>query len=160
MEVYILRHGIAENARAGMSDADRALTAEGEQKLREVLRSARKAKAEPALILTSPLRRAVETAAIAAEVLETHRKPVRTDALAPGSSPQEIWQEIQSNRSALSLLLAGHEPLLSQFLGYLLGCPTLEVDFKKGALARIDIDRFTGEPHGVLKWLLVSKLVS
>ena len=160
MEIYILRHGIAENARAGMTDGDRALTAEGEQKLREVLRSARKAKAEPALILTSPLRRAVETAEIAADVLGTSKKPVRTDALAPDSSPQEIWQEIQAHRSAGALLLAGHEPLLSQCLGYMLGCSSLEVDFKKGALARIDIDHFTGEPHGVLKWFLVPKLVS
>jgi phosphohistidine phosphatase len=160
MEIYILRHGIAEAAGAGMADADRALTVEGEQKLRDVLRSARKAKAEPALILTSPLRRAVETAAIAADVLGTNKGPVRTDALAPDSTPERIWQEIRANRSAGALLLAGHEPLLGQLLGYLLGCPTLEVDFKKGALARIDIDHFTGEPRGVLKWLLVPKLAS
>ena len=159
MEIYILRHGIAENARAGMTDADRALTTEGDEKLREVLRSARKAKAQPALILTSPLRRAVETAEIAAEVLGMSEKPVRTDALAPGSWPQEIWREIQANRSAGSVLLAGHEPLLGQCVGYLLGCPSLEVDFKKGALARIDIDHFSGEPRGALKWLLVPKLV-
>src|SRR5439155_16728495 len=38
MEIYILRHGIAEEAHGGMKDADRALTAEGAKKLQSVLR--------------------------------------------------------------------------------------------------------------------------
>ena len=33
MEIYILRHGMAEEAQGGMKDADRALTPEGAKKL-------------------------------------------------------------------------------------------------------------------------------
>ena len=154
MEIYILRHGIAENAKAGMSDADRALTGEGREKLEELLGVARRAKVRPSVILTSPLRRAVETAEIAVSALEFKGKPVRTDALSPDSTPEQIWQEIRKHKDADALLLAGHEPLLSQTIAYLLGCPSLQVDFKKGALARLDTDQFAGEPRAILKWLL------
>jgi hypothetical protein len=34
------------------------------------------------------------------------------------------------------------------------------VDFKKGAIACIELERFPAEPHGVLRWLLTSKLAS
>jgi phosphohistidine phosphatase len=158
MEIYILRHGIAEDAKGAMTDAERALTDEGRQKLRDLLRVARAAKAHPSLILTSPLRRAVETAEIAADALGCGRKPIRTEALAPESTPGKVWQEILGHRDAGGVLLAGHEPLLSQTIAHLLACPALNVDFKKGALARIDIDRFGEEPRGILKWLLTSKL--
>jgi phosphohistidine phosphatase len=159
MEIYILRHGIAEDAKGGMADADRALTDEGKQKLREVMRAARGAKVRPSLILTSPLRRAVETAEIAAAVLEFRDRLIQTEALAPESTPENVWREMRKHKDAGALLLAGHEPLLSHVIAYLLGCPLMQVDLKKGALARIDIDQLAGEPRGTLKWLLIPKLV-
>ena len=66
MKIYILRHGIAEEAQGNQPDSERALTAEGKKKLRSVLRTAAAADVAPSLILTSPLRRAVQTAQIAA----------------------------------------------------------------------------------------------
>jgi hypothetical protein len=40
----------------------------------------------------------------------------------------------------------------------LLGSPNLQVDFKKGAIACVELERFTAEPHGVLRWMLTPKL--
>jgi hypothetical protein len=45
-------------------------------------------------------------------------------------------------------------------MAYLLGAPGLQIDYKKGALACVEIDHFTAEPHGVLKWLLTPKLAA
>ncbi|MBV8904023.1 MAG: histidine phosphatase family protein, partial [Acidobacteriia bacterium] len=78
MELYLLRHGIAENGRPGLKDADRALTAEGKDKLKRVLVRARGAGVEPGVILSSPYRRALETAQIAAESLGYRGKIVQT----------------------------------------------------------------------------------
>ena len=69
MQIYLLRHGIAEDARPGHSDAKRALTKEGGERVAEVIKAARRAGAEPSLIVSSPFVRAVETARIAAEGL-------------------------------------------------------------------------------------------
>jgi len=154
MEIYLLRHGIAEDAAPGRPDAERALTAPGRQKLRRVLARAKEAKVEPDLILSSPYRRALETAEVAVESLGYRGKIVPTETLVPNADPRDTWTEIRAYKSESSVLLASHEPLMSTLLAFLLNTPSLMVDFKKAALARVDCDRFGPEPHGTLKWML------
>jgi phosphohistidine phosphatase len=152
MQVHLLRHGTAEDIRAGGSDFERKLTPAGREEVRHAIERARPAIA-PTLILSSPFARAVETAEIAAEVVGYKGNIVRTEALVPTASPQLVWQEMRSRPDELQILLAGHEPLLSQLTAYLLNCPTLHVDMRKATLVRIDIDRFAGKPCGLLKWV-------
>lgn len=160
MQIYILRHGIAEEGHAGQPDSERALVPEGKKKLRHVLRAAAAASVSPSLILTSPFRRAVQTAQIAAEVLNYKGDLLRTRALEPGSHPRFVWEEIRVHKNEPEILLAGHEPLFSSLTAYLLGCSNLQIDFKKGALACVQIDHFTAEPQGALKWMLTPKLAA
>jgi phosphohistidine phosphatase len=160
MEIYILRHGIAEDGQAGQPDSERALTPDGRKKLRTVLKVAANAGVAPSLILTSPFKRALQTAQLAAEILEYKGELLRTKVLEPGSSPKSVWDEIRVHKDEARILLAGHEPLFSRLTAYLLGTPELQVDFKKGAMACIELERFPPEPHGVLRWMLTSKLAS
>jgi phosphohistidine phosphatase len=158
MEIYILRHGIAEEAKAGAPDAERALTGTGREKLRAVLERAREAGVKPSLILTSPYRRALQTAHMAGQVLGCN-KIVESEILAPGAAPKAVWDAICARRREPALLIAGHEPLLGMTVGYLLGVPALHVDLKKAALVRIDQESFGGAPRGILKWMLTPRLV-
>ena len=158
MQIYLLRHGIAEDGIPGRSDRERALTTEGRKRLREVLVAVKAAGVAPDLLLASPYKRAQETAAIAAEVLGYRRNIETTTALVPESSPEAVWEEIRVWRDARQLLLASHEPLMSSTLAHLLGCPQLLVEFKKGAIARVDLDHFGPAPYGVLRWLMTPKL--
>src|SRR5689334_7541485 len=98
VDVLLLRHGIAEDPKPGESDSARALTSEGRRKLGEILDVARHAKVEPSLILTSPFQRAVETAELAANKLGYSRQILKTRALQPDSSPEDVWQEIRGHR--------------------------------------------------------------
>jgi len=157
MEIYILRHGIAEDAGPGGSDKDRALTQAGREKLSRVLERARAAGAAPSLILSSPYRRAVETARIAGQTLGC-RKTVETAALTPDGTPEEVWDEICAHSGEKALLLSGHQPLLGITVAFLLGTSALQVDLKKAALVAIDQESFSGEPHGVLMWMLTPRL--
>src|SRR5947209_1866703 len=113
MEIYILRHGIAEEATRGMNDADRALTPEGASKLETVLRRARAVDVEPSIILTSPYRRARETAEIAAKTLRGKSTLVESPALVPDSSPEAVWDDIRPHKAETQVMIVGHEPLLS-----------------------------------------------
>src|SRR5260370_4971490 len=158
MESYILRHGIAEEATGGMGDADRGMTDEGKKKLQSVLRRARAVDVAQAVILSSPLRRAVETAQVAVEVLRSSAKVVETGALTPESSPEAVWEEIRAHKTESSVMIVGHEPLFSSVYSYLLGAPSVQIDVKKGSLGRIDVDRFSGQPRGGLRWLIYPKL--
>jgi phosphohistidine phosphatase len=157
MRIYMLRHGIAEERRAGLDDSRRALTAAGRTKLRLVLQRARAAKVAPTLILTSPYRRASQTARLAASVLG--RVPVvSTGALLPSASPEDVWREIRAHFAEPSLLLAGHQPLLGAVASWLLGSTRPVVELKKGALLAIAIEDAAKPQRGMIEWLLTPKL--
>jgi len=160
MEIYILRHGIAESQEPGASDARRALTDQGRAKLRLVLNRARLADVSPSLILTSPYVRAAQTAELAAEILGYGKAVVRTDALLPSSSAAAVWREICSHGGERAVLLAGHEPLLSETASYLLGSDRVIVELKKGSLLFIEIEKLNRESAGVLKWMLTPRLAA
>ncbi len=102
----------------------------------------------------------MQTAQLAAEVLDYKGDLLRTKALEPGGHPGMVWEEIRVHKDEGAILLAGHEPLFSSLTAYSAGCPDLQVDFKKGALACVEVDRFGAEPHGVLKWFITPKLAS
>jgi phosphohistidine phosphatase len=156
MELYLLRHGIAEDNAA--TDADRQLTEEGRQKLRRVLKRAAAAGVQPSLILSSPYKRAVETAEIAATELDYKGKILRVGSLTPDSSPPSVWSEIRGHRDESAILLAGHEPLFSATVAFLLGSTQEMIAFRKAALVRIDVHGFGASPQGVLQWMLTPKL--
>jgi phosphohistidine phosphatase len=160
MELYLLRHGIAEDASPGIRDEDRKLTDEGREKVRNTLRLAARIGVKPALILTSPFVRAVETAEVAAKALGYEGDLVRTNVLVPDAQPRNVWSEIRTLRDEDQLLLASHNPLCASLAGYLLGAPELSVAFRKGALLRVDFASFGHEPRGVLQWLMTPKMAA
>jgi phosphohistidine phosphatase len=158
MEIYLLRHGIAEDQTPTQQDSHRALTKEGITRLQEVLATVAKAGSSPQLILSSPYVRARQTADIARQILKVEADIVETQALVPMAQPREAWDDIRALRSESSILLASHEPLMGQLLAFLLSVPGLQLDFKKGAIARVDLHSFGPAPRGVLKWFLTAKL--
>ena len=159
MQVYLLRHGIASDGAPGKPDSERALTGEGRKELRALLQFANKAGVKPALILSSPYRRAMETARLAESELGCGGGILESRTLTPSGDAADVWQEIRIHKNEKSILLSSHEPLMGLLLGYILGGLNLQVDFKKGALARVDVDSFPAQPRGVFKWMMHPKMV-
>ena len=158
MELYIFRHGIAADAAAGQSDADRALTDAGRKKTAEVVQTARRAGVDPSLIVSSPYLRAMQTARIAADEFRYRGEVLRTETLVPHGTPEDVWSELRDYRDERAVLLAGHEPLLSRLVAWLLAAPALRVDMKKAAMVRIDLESFGPVPQGTLRWMITPKL--
>ena len=158
MQVYLLRHGIAEEESSRVNDADRALTNEGRRKLRHVLAHVADSGVKASLILTSPLKRAVESAAIARSCLKSQDEPVVSRSLVPGGNVADVWTEMRTHHEAEVLVLVGHNPLFANLAPYLLGTPELRVDFKKGAMMCIDFESIGLKPKGVLRWYLTARL--
>jgi phosphohistidine phosphatase len=123
-----------------------------------VLQRAHKAGVNPTLIISSPYTRAMETAEIAARELEYNSEIVRSDRLLPNSTPPDLWSEVRAHRDEPSILLAGHEPLFSATLAWMVGSTRAMVDFRKGGLARIDFSTIGADPRGVLQWMLTPKV--
>jgi phosphohistidine phosphatase SixA len=56
------------------------------------------------------------------------------------------------------IVLVGHEPFLSRFFSHLLSGETaLKIDFKKGALAKLTVEKLTQGPCATLNWFLTPK---
>lgn len=158
MELYLFRHGIAEDGKAGSSDSERALTDEGRKKTAEVAKLARKSGATPSLIMTSPYVRARQTARIAADEMDYESQIVTIESLVPHGSPDKVWADIRDYSDVESVLLAGHEPLMSRLVAFFLNAPSLRVEMKKAAMVRIDLESARQNPHGILRWMIVPKL--
>lgn len=158
MELYLFRHGIAEDAPPGHADSLRRLTPEGRARSAAVAGMARHAGVAPSLIASSPYARAVQTAEVAAKEFDWKGELLRLPSLVPHGTPEGVWSDIRDLRDESAVLLAGHEPLLANLTAYLLNAPGLIVDMKKSAMVRIDIAGFGAAPRGVLRWMIVPKL--
>jgi phosphohistidine phosphatase len=158
MELYLLRHGAAEDAPAGQPDSARKLVPQGEEKTAKVMKMAEAAGVKPSLILSSPYVRALETARIAARVLDYKGEIVQIKSLVPHGTPAAVWNDLRDYKDEPSILIAGHEPLLSHLVGHLLNSPALRVEMKKSALVRVDLEGFGAAPRGTLRWMAIPKL--
>ena len=158
MQLYILRHGIAEEKGSKQKDPDRALTGEGKKKLAAVLNVAARAGVAPAIMNVDP--KLIASDALAAEALGYSEPPMEVESLEPHGSPEGVWNDVRDHRAEESVLLAGHEPLLGQVVAYLLGTPALQLEFRKGAMVCLTVENFRGEPHGVLEWILTPRLAN
>lgn len=158
MEIYLFRHGIAEDAAPGHSDAERRLTAEGERQVAEVVRLARRGGLGNPRVISSPYVRAVETARIALRELGIGAELIQTAALVPYGEPENAWTELRDYRAEHAVLLAGHEPLMGRLAAYLLNSPGLQVKMKKSAMLRIDVEGVRAAPRGVLRWMITPGL--
>ncbi|HEY8152954.1 MAG TPA: phosphohistidine phosphatase SixA [Myxococcota bacterium] len=132
MDLLVIRHGQAEPRGEGGSDASRRLTEDGRKKLRRGAKGLRKLVPELDLLVSSPLVRAVETAAIVSEAyggLAVEETP----CLEPEREPKELADWL-AERSAATLAIVGHEPLLSHAVSWFLsGLRSSFVELKTGS---------------------------
>lgn len=152
-----MRHGIAADPVRGMRDADRALTEEGVRKTARIAAGLRALGIEIDAVLSSPYRRAEETAHLVAEALRPGRGVELYPPLAAGATPAAaLVHGLQPPHGAERLLLVGHQPDLGELASQLLtGAPTLvPLPFKKGAVAAIAVARLPPRQPGLLEWFL------
>jgi phosphohistidine phosphatase len=154
MELFLLRHGIAESRALSGRDADRRLTPAGSAELRVMMKRASGMGVRPQLIFASPYIRAMESAGIAAEQLSYDGAILRTPSLTPDSIPGDVWTEVRAFADTSSVLLVSHEPLLSSTLAWLLGLSRAGPGFGTANLACVALEQLGPIPAGKLKFFL------
>ncbi len=150
MKLYLLRHGKADWPNWDKPDDERPLTRKGKKEMRSVAKLLRKLEVDSAVILSSLLPRALETAEIVGKCLGVPLQQER--ALGKGFNAAKL-RDILKRNEVDELMLVGHEPDFSGVIRAVMGG---DVKLAKGGVARIDIDQ--GEDHGRLIWLLSPKL--
>lgn len=138
------------------NDAGRPLTDEGRAKLRAVARAMKVMKLRFDAILSSPYKRARQTAELVATKLNTKQKVKYTSHLAPTGKIQDLVRLLDELRPRpRNILLVGHEPYLSSFASVLLtGEPGLAIKLKKGGVAKLSMETPHASARAELEWLL------
>ena len=138
MNLFVVRHAVAEDAKAGQDDASRALTPDGARKFRRAVQGVRELGWRFDRVLTSPWLRAAQTTELLAPICG--RDPIATDLLC--KSPQAellamISEATAPEKKRHGTAVVGHEPWLGELIAWLaFGDSRLGdgLDLKKGGI--------------------------
>jgi len=159
VELYLIRHGVAEERGAAWpDDSKRPLTDNGMTRVRKSARGLDELGVTFDVILTSPLVRTRQTAEIIAGELDSHPHVVQVHSLAPGGTYQTVMADLEKHARRARIALVGHEPGIGEFAARLIGTRHA-LEFKKGAVCRIDVDAVPPTAPGDLRWFLSSKIL-
>jgi phosphohistidine phosphatase len=157
--VFVIRHAVAEEpvdaARERRNDGQRRLTESGKRDMRKAAAGLARLLGDIPLIFTSPLKRAVETAEILNEAFPL-AKLRQQPLLSPGFDPDALLRSIAGQAGPIALV--GHEPDLSQWIGYMTtGSSRSVVRMKKGCVCRLDMPDPAAAGEACIAWLLTVK---
>ena len=161
MNLFVLRHGLAgEHGELGLArDSERPLTPKGERKLWRITQAMEEMELSFDVILTSPYVRARQTAEIVSEAFGLNKKLECTEHLTPSGSSKKLIDFIAALKPLPeNVLLAGHEPYLSELISLLLtGETKASILMKKGGLCKLSADALHHGRCATLEWLLTPK---
>jgi phosphohistidine phosphatase len=129
MELLLWRHCEAE---PGEPDLGRALTGKGEKQARRMAAWLHAQLPQSARILTSPARRAQQTAQALAELAPRKLKTV--DALAPGAGVGDVLRAVRWPDAESVVVVVGHQPTLGWVASHLLSGSEADWPIRKGGL--------------------------
>ncbi len=91
-------------------------------------------KVQPEVILTSPIRRAVETATIIADELGGIKMEQISELGQGFSGPTEVLAALRPYKNLKEIVLVGHQPGLGELASFMLtgSIDACTIDFKKG----------------------------
>jgi phosphohistidine phosphatase len=150
MQLHFLRHADAGDPEAWEGpDAVRPLSEKGRKQSRRLGEHLASIGFSAERYITSPKTRALETA----EIVAGHVKgTVAIDERLGGPLDTDILERVLADAGDPDVaVIVGHDPDFSEMLSTLTG-PRLEM--KKGAIARVDIDRPLQAGGGTLRWLI------
>jgi phosphohistidine phosphatase len=158
MILYFLRHASAgEHVANPKKDEKRALDKEGIEQCGYIGRALAALNVQVDIIVSSPLKRCTQTASLVGNELGYEGKMQLDDGLRPGAGLADFRKLLDKYSKQEAILVVGHNPNLSQFLGALIsdsGCEA-SIELKKGAVAKVEMRRTSG----TLNWCLTPKLL-
>ncbi|MGA2276282.1 MAG: phosphohistidine phosphatase SixA [Terracidiphilus sp.] len=152
MNLYLMRHANAGLSRGNpVIDAKRALIKEGKEQCVLMARTLAALKVQVDLIVSSPLKRALQTAQYVGTELGYDARVEISSALAPEADYADFQKMLAHYSGYDGVLAVGHNPNVFQFLGRLItGNGGAAIRMRKGSVARIDLDRHPP----LLQWLI------
>jgi phosphohistidine phosphatase len=168
MNLYILRHASAGVRRPNpLLDVRRPLDKEGKEHCLRLAHVLNTLKVTFDLVISSPLKRSLQTAQLVATETGCETPILLSKALAPEAVFADFQAMLQQSNDRENLLVVGHSPNLQMFLGSMLaacaedGAPMRipQVRLRKGSIARLSITRGAARSAVTLTSLLDPRMV-
>jgi phosphohistidine phosphatase len=167
LDLYLLRHGDAGKrmaVAAGGNTGDVPLTIVGREEIAIIARSVKALNLRFSAIVTSPLKRAVQTAKIIAKVLAIENRISVWNDLVPEGSRSKLYNKLNQYTRDSSVLMIGHEPYLSNIMYDMIFQKNRvnqlgRMSLKKAGLAKIRVISLTPNISGELRWLLTPRIL-
>jgi phosphohistidine phosphatase len=152
MNLYLMRHANAGLRRENpVLDAKRSLVKEGKDQCMLMARVLSALKVQVDVVVSSPLKRCLQTAQFVGTELGYEARVEISSALAPGASYADFQQMLAKYANFEGVLVVGHNPALFKFLGHLItGNGGAAIRMRKGSVARVDC---ASHPP-LLRWLI------
>src|SRR5215470_2299995 len=156
MIIYFLRHASAGKSVSNVSkDERRALDEEGILQARYIGRMLANLDVQVEQIVSSPLKRARQTASLVANELAFETAVHIEDALRPDAEFEQFQAMLAHYKKYDSIMVVGHNPSLTEFLMKSISSDgAAQIDFKKGAVAKVEMNGRTGP----MQWLVTPKI--
>jgi len=167
LDLYLLRHGDSGKrmaVAAGGNTGDVPLTIVGREEIAIIARSTKDLNLKFSAIVTSPLKRAVQTAKIIAKVLAMEKGISIWNELAPEGNRSQLYNRLNQDTRESSILMIGHEPYLSNMMYDMIFQKNRvtqlgRINLKKAGLAKIRVISLTPNISGELRWLLTPRIL-
>ncbi|HEX2304876.1 MAG TPA: phosphohistidine phosphatase SixA [Nitrososphaeraceae archaeon] len=162
MELFILRHGDAGQRSSQASDQRRPLTSTGKVEILEIAKALKIIGLKFDLVITSPLKRAYDTAKIVSNIFNIGDRLQVWNELAPEGQRTDVYRKLSQLREEYAVLIVGHQPLLGEIVNDMIHkgksspCNLL---LKKGGLVRLRLLSKSNIPKGELRWLLSPRIL-
>jgi phosphohistidine phosphatase len=158
MIVYFLRHASAGQSVVNpKKDEKRPLDADGVRQCGYIGRALASMQVHVDAVISSPLKRALQTASLVGTEMGYEGKFLIEDALRPEADFSAFKEMLQNYKKLEAIMVVGHNPSLQEFLASFIsnsGCKA-GVELKKGGIARVD----TGAKLNLLQWYMTPKMV-
>lgn len=162
--LLLLRHAKSSWDDAAAGDFDRPLASRGERDAPRMGKALRAAGVAPDLVVSSPAKRAQQTAALFLEAARFEGK-LETDERIYEASARDLLAVVNGLPSKVeTALLVGHNPGFEDLLGLLCGGAGAPARFRvpTGALTCVALDgawSSAGAGRGALLWMLIPKIL-
>jgi phosphohistidine phosphatase len=157
MLLYFLRHASAGKTMLNpKKDERRPLDEEGILQSRYVGRLLANLDVQVDQIISSPLKRARQTASLVANELAFETAVQIDDALRPEAEFEHFQAMLARYKKYDAVMVVGHNPSFTEFLNKTVSVSSgaAQIEFKKGAVAKVELNGRAG----TLQWLVTPKI--
>jgi len=157
MIIYFLRHANAGEKRADpVKDEKRPLDKDGVLQCRYIGALLAALDVQVDQIVSSPLKRATQTASLVGNDIGFDAKLQISDSLRPSATFEDFRELVQACAKYEAIMVVGHNPNLTEFVSQIVtnGGSRKSIELKKGGIARVDYS----PKRSVLNWMVTPRL--